>query len=372
LSAAFSFLQDLDLSEFIAKDLIVDVTLAIDAMGGDHGAEVTIPAAVEYLKQYPRDTIILVGNPDDIKAKLRAIGVKIDGGAFGDRLRLQPASQVVGMDEQPQSALRGKKDSSMRVAINLVKSGEASACVSAGNTGALMATARYVLKTIQGIDRPAIASYLPTRNGQVCMLDLGANTDCTAEHLLQFAMMGSTLVTALEQKSAPTVGLLNIGSEDIKGNEVVKQAALLLRASDLNFYGNVEGNDIFNGVTDLVVCDGFVGNVALKTAEGVAKMMGGFLKEGFTRSLYARFAALVSLPVLGDFKRRLDHRRYNGASLLGLRGIVVKSHGSADVLAFRCAIVKAAEEVRAGMWQQISVHIEKWHHERQNAQQGVS
>lgn len=229
----------------------MDVTLAIDAMGGDHGTAVTIPAAIEYLKQYPRDTIILVGNPDTMKASLQTLGIKTS--EFGVRLRLHASSQVVEMDEQPQSALRGKKDSSMRVAINLVKSGEASACISAGNTGALMATARYVLKTIPGIDRPAIASYLPTKNGQVCMLDLGANTDCSAEHLLQFAIMGSTLVTALEHKANPTVGLLNIGSEDIKGNEVVKQAALLLRASDLNFYGNVEGNDIFNGVTDLVV-----------------------------------------------------------------------------------------------------------------------
>jgi len=341
----------------------VDVTLAIDAMGGDHGTCVTIPAAVEHLKQYPRDTIILVGNPDTMKASLQALGIKTD--QFGVRLRLHPASQIVEMDEQPQSALRGKKDSSMRVAINLIKSGDASACISAGNTGALMATARYVLKTIPGIDRPAIASYLPTKSGQVCMLDLGANTDCSAEHLLQFAIMGSSLVRALEHKPNPTVGLLNIGSEDIKGNEVVKQAAALLRASDLNFYGNIEGNDVFNGVTDVVVCDGFVGNVALKTAEGVAKMMGGFLKEGFTQSWYTRFAALVALPVLKAFKHRLDHRRYNGASFLGLRGIVVKSHGSADVFAFRCAIEKAAEEARENMWQHISEHIEKWHNARQ-------
>ncbi len=341
----------------------MDVTLAIDAMGGDHGTCVTIPAAVEHLKQYPRDTIILVGNPDTMKASLQALGIKTD--QFGVRLRLHPASQIVEMDEQPQSALRGKKDSSMRVAINLIKSGDASACISAGNTGALMATARYVLKTIPGIDRPAIASYLPTKSGQVCMLDLGANTDCSAEHLLQFAIMGSSLVRALEHKPNPTVGLLNIGSEDIKGNEVVKQAAALLRASDLNFYGNIEGNDVFNGVTDVVVCDGFVGNVALKTAEGVAKMMGGFLKEGFTQSWYTRFAALVALPVLKAFKHRLDHRRYNGASFLGLRGIVVKSHGSADVFAFRCAIEKAAEEARENMWQHISEHIEKWHNARQ-------
>lgn len=347
----------------------MDVTLAIDAMGGDHGTAVTIPAAVEYLKQSPGDSVILVGQTDVIEAELRTL--RIDAGQFGARLRVHAASEVVGMDEQPQSALRGKKDSSMRVAINLVKSGEASACVSAGNTGALMATARYVLKTIPGIDRPAIASYMPTRNGQVCMLDLGANTDCTAEHLLQFAMMGSTLVTALEHKPCPTVGLLNIGSEDIKGNEVVKQAAVMLRASDLNFYGNVEGNDIFKGTTDVVVCDGFVGNVALKTTEGLAQMLGGFLREEFSRNIFTRFAGLVAMPVLKAFKRRVDHRRYNGASFLGLRGIVVKSHGSADVLAFRCAIDRAAEEARENMWQHISEHIEKWHTERQNTEQGV-
>ena len=338
----------------------MDVTIAIDAMGGDHGTHVTIPAAVEYLRKNPSDTIVLVGLPDAIETELRAIKASI-----GPNLRIHAASEVVGMDESPQLALRNKKDSSMRVAINLVKNGEASACISAGNTGALMATARYVLKTIPGIDRPAIASYLPTKKGQICMLDLGANTDCTAEHLLQFALMGSTLVTALEHKPDPSIGLLNIGSEDIKGNEVVKQAAELLRASDLNFYGNVEGNDIFKGTTDVVVCDGFVGNVALKTTEGLAQMLGGFLREEFSRNLFTRLAALVAMPVLNSFKHRVDHRRYNGASFLGLKGIVVKSHGSADAYAFHCAIERAAEEAREGMLRHISEHIEKWHHERQ-------
>lgn len=340
----------------------MDVTIAIDAMGGDHGVSVTVPATVAYLREHKGDTIVLVGQPEVIEAELRKLG----GIEKYPHIRVHAATEVVEMDEQPQSALRGKKDSSMRVSINLVKSEEASACVSAGNTGALMATARYVLKTLPGIDRPAIASFLPTNTGQVCMLDLGANTDCTAEHLLQFALMGSTLVTALEHKPSPTVGLLNIGSEDIKGNEVVKQAAELLRGSDLNFYGNVEGDDIFKGVTDVVVCDGFVGNVALKTAEGVAKMMGGFLKEGFSRNLFTKLAALVSLPVLKAFKHRLDHRRYNGASFLGLKGIVVKSHGSADAFAFQCAIERAAEEARGGMLQHISEHVEKWHHARQS------
>lgn len=349
----------------------MDVTLAIDAMGGDHSTAATLPAAVQFLKKYPRDSIILVGFPDAIESGLLSLGVKASGGEFGARLRIHASTQVVDMDEQPQSALRGKKDSSMRVAINLVKSGEASACISSGNTGALMATARYVLKTIPGIDRPAIASYLPTKNGQVCMLDLGANTDCTPEHLLQFAMMGSTLVTALEHKPSPSVGLLNIGSEDIKGNEVVKKTAALLRDSDLNFYGNVEGNDIFKGTTDVVVCDGFVGNVALKTTEGLAQMLGGFLREEFARNLFTKLAAVIAMQVLKAFKRRVDHRRYNGASFLGLKGIVVKSHGSADQLAFFCALERAAEEARGGMLEHISEHIEKWHNERQSTEQGV-
>jgi len=345
----------------------VDVTIAIDAMGGDHGAHVTVPAAVEYLRKNPNDTIVLVGLADAIEAELRAQKTSV-----GPHLRIHAASEIVGMDESPQLAMRNKKDSSMRVAINLVKDGVASACVSAGNTGALMATARYVLKTLPGIDRPAIASYLPTYKGQICMLDLGANTDCNAEHLLQFAIMGATLVTALEHKPNPSVGLLNIGSEDIKGNEVVKQAYQMLRASDLNFYGNVEGNDIFKGTTDLVVCDGFVGNVALKTTEGLAQMLGGFLREEFGRNVFTKLAALVAMPVINAFKRRVDHRRYNGASFLGLKGIVLKSHGSADDFAFLCAIERAAEEARGGMLQHISEHVEKWHRERQIAEQGAA
>jgi glycerol-3-phosphate acyltransferase PlsX len=338
----------------------VDVTIAIDAMGGDHGTHVTIPAAVRYLQQHPTDTIVLVGLPDAIEAELRTVKTSI-----GPRLRIQAASEVVGMDESPQLVLRSKKDSSMRVAINLVKNGEASACVSAGNTGALMATARYVLKMLPGIDRPAIASFLPTYKGQVCMLDLGANVDCNAENLLQFALMGTALVYAIEHKNNPTVGLLNIGSEDIKGNEIVKQASELLQKSDLNFYGNIEGNDIFKGVTDVVVCDGFVGNVALKTTEGLAQMLGGFLREEFNRNILTKLAGLIATPVLKAFRRRVDPRRYNGASLLGLKGIVLKSHGSADAFAFFCAIERAAEEARGGMLHHISEHIEKWHHASQ-------
>ena len=345
----------------------MDVTIAIDAMGGDHGTHVTIPAAVRYLQQHPNDTIVLVGLPDAIEAELRTIKM-----STGPRLRIQAASEVVGMDESPQLVLRSKKDSSMRVAINLVKNGEASACVSAGNTGALMATARYVLKMLPGIDRPAIASFLPTYKGQVCMLDLGANVDCTAENLLQFALMGTALVYAIEHKNNPTVGLLNIGSEDIKGNEIVKQASELLQQSDLNFYGNIEGNDIFKGVTDVVVCDGFVGNVALKTTEGLAQMLGGFLREEFNRNIFTKLAGLIATPVLKAFKRRVDPRRYNGASLLGLKGIVLKSHGSADAFAFFCAIERAAEEARGGMLHHISEHIEKWHYACQQKAREVS
>jgi len=320
------------------------VTVAIDVMGGDHGPRVTIPAALALLKEVSNVKVILVGLSEAIDAQLR-----LHKAQNHPRISIQHASEVVFMDESPQSALKNKKDSSMRVAINLVKSGDADACVSAGNTGALMATARFVLKTLDGIDRPAIAGILPNKNGITYMLDLGANADCTPEHLLQFAIMGSVLVSCVEDKARPTVGLLNIGSEDIKGNEVVKQTAELLRNSHLNFYGNVEGDDIYKGTTDLVVCDGFVGNVALKTSEGLAHLMGGFLGQEFKRNIFTKLMALVSMPVLKAFKKRLDPRRYNGASFLGLRGIVVKSHGGADMVAFKHAIIKAVEEAQSGV-----------------------
>ena len=262
------------------------------------------------------------------------------------------------MDESPQSALKNKKDSSMRVAINLVKSNDAEACVSAGNTGALMATARFVLKTLHGIDRPAIASNLPNQNGMTCMLDLGANSDCTSEQLLQFAVMGSMLTSALTKKKKPSVGLLNIGSEEMKGNEVVKEAANLLKDSHLNFYGNVEGNDIFKGTTDVVVCDGFVGNVALKTTEGLAQMMGKFLSEEYKRNWVTKLMGIFSIPVLKAFKKRLDPRRYNGASFLGLNGIVIKSHGGIDAYGFRYAIETAIEEVNSKIIDKIRKQLE--------------
>ncbi len=319
-------------------------------MGGDHGPRVTVPAALEFQARLPDVDVVLVGLRDAIEAELA-----VRKATPGPRLRVHHAAEVVAMDEPPAQALRYKKDSSMRVAVNLVKSGEAHACVSAGNTGALMAISRFVLKTLPGIDRPAIASVLPNmRRTNTYVLDLGANVDCTAEHLLQFGIMGAMLVAAVEHKERPSVGLLNIGVEDIKGNEAVKQAAELLRDSGLNFAGNVEGNDIFKGSIDVVVCDGFVGNVALKASEGVAQMMATTMREEFSRNLLTRLAALIAMPVIRAFRDRLDHRRYNGASLLGLRGIVIKSHGSADVFAFGQALERAVDEVRNNVPQRIA------------------
>jgi glycerol-3-phosphate acyltransferase PlsX len=334
----------------------MQVTVAIDCMGGDHGVRVTVPAALKHLSDDEHSSFILVGQQSEIDAELARCGARRD-----ERVRVRHADEVIGMDEAPAAALRAKKDSSMRVAVDLVKSGEAHACVSAGNTGALMAISRFVLKTLPGIDRPAIATILPALNGRTYMLDLGANVDCTAEHLLQFAIMGSELAACVEGKAAPTVGLLNIGEEEIKGNEVVKRAADLLRASDLNFYGNVEGDDIYKGTTDVVVCDGFVGNVVLKSSEGIAQMFATYLREEFNRTPLTQFAGLVALPVITSFKRRVDHRRYNGATLIGLRGIVVKSHGSADAFAFGFAIERAAEEARGGMLARIEERMARIH-----------
>jgi len=328
------------------------ITLAVDAMGGDHGPSVTIPAAINALSKYDQLHIILVGDKELIQTELQK------NKYTNTRLSIQHASEVVEMDESPQSALKNKKDSSMRVAINLIKEEKAQACVSAGNTGALMATARYVLKMLPGIDRPAIASSLPSQKGTTYMLDLGANTDCTAENLLQFAVMGAMLVSSVTGNPKPSVGLLNIGSEDMKGNEVVRQAGELLRRSHLNFYGNVEGNDIFKGTTDVVVCDGFVGNVALKTAEGIAQLMGRFLTQEFKRNWITKSMAFVSLLVLNRFKKRLDPRRYNGASFLGLKGIVVKSHGGADSYSFFYAIRTAIEESKNNVLENIQKQLE--------------
>jgi glycerol-3-phosphate acyltransferase PlsX len=328
------------------------VTIALDAMGGDHGPAVTVPAALAALRSRPDLNLILVGQRAVLEKELAR-----HASAESARLRIQEASQVVGMDEPPAQALRGKKDSSMRVAINLVKNGEAQAVVSAGNTGALMATARFVLKTLPGIDRPAIITAFPTVHGHVHILDLGANVDSTPEQLLQFGIMGALLVGAVEHKERPLVALLNVGVEDIKGNEVVKKADELFRASALNYHGYVEGDEIFLGKVDVIVCDGFVGNVALKSSEGLARMISQFMKEEFTRSLFAKLAALVALPVLNALRRRLDPRQYNGASLVGLNGIVIKSHGGTDTIGFEYAIRVAAEEVQNQLPQLIGARL---------------
>jgi len=321
------------------------VRLAVDCMGGDHGVAVTLPACRAFLYTHPQAELILVGS-----------AAALAPAANWPRTVCVTATEVVAMDDAIEVALRRKKDSSMRVAIEQLKPTDgarlaAHVCVSAGNTGALMAVARYVLKTLEGIDRPAIATVLPNRlDGFTTVLDLGANVDCTPEQLFQFAVMGSALVCAVEGKDDPSVGLLNIGEEAIKGSEVIKRAGELLRAAaaagQLNFHGNVEGNDIFKGTTDIVVCDGFVGNVVLKASEGLASMLIEFIRQEFTRSVFTKLAALVAMPVLKHFKQRVDHRRYNGAALLGLRGLVFKSHGSADAFAFEQALVRAYDAAR--------------------------
>jgi glycerol-3-phosphate acyltransferase PlsX len=331
------------------------ITLAVDCMGGDHGPSVTVPAVLDFLRRDPDCAAILVGREEVLRPLLLA------DSDFGSRLRVHHASEIVEMHEPVASALRSKKDSSMRVVADLVKAGTANAAVSAGNTGALMAISRFVLKTLPGIDRPAIASILPTAGGHIYVLDLGANVDCTAEHLLQFGVMGSSLVSCLEHRDRPSVGLLNIGEEDIKGNEVVKQAAELLKDSGLNFFGNIEGDDIWKGAVDIVVCDGFVGNVVLKSSEGLAQMIAGALKEEFSRSIFTKLAALMALPIIRAFKRRFDHRTYNGAGLVGLKGIVFKSHGSADAYAFGCALERAAEAARERLPEKIAARMAVLH-----------
>ncbi len=326
------------------------LTLAVDCMGGDHGPAATLPACRAFLERHADAALLLVGAPAALE------------GFSHPRARIVAASEVVAMDDSIEVALRKKKDSSMRVAIRQVKEGTASAAVSAGNTGALMAIARYLLKTLDGIDRPAIAPQLPNaRGGATTVLDLGANIDCDAEDLLQFAVLGSALVSALTGNESPTVGLLNIGEEAIKGGETIKQAGQLLRAAaasqDLNFHGNVEGNDIFKGTTDIVVCDGFVGNVALKASEGVAAMIVEFLRAEYSRGVAGKIAAVVSYPVLKALKVRLDHRRYNGAALLGLRGLVFKSHGSADALAFGHALDRAFDAARNNLLERVQARV---------------
>lgn len=328
-------------------------------MGGDHGPDVTVRAALDFLAKHQDVRVLLVG----VEERIRPFLANSDD----SRIVVRHASEIVAMDESPALAIRNKKDSSMRVALDLVKSGEADACVSAGNTGALMAISRFVLKMLPGIDRPAICAVLPTITGHVHVLDLGANVDCTPEHLLQFGIMGASLVGAIEHIDRPTVGILNIGEEDIKGNDVVKRAAELLKDSGLNFVGNVEGDGVFKGEAEVIVCDGFVGNVALKVSEGLAQMLGTFLRQEFNRNVFTRIAALVALPVLRHFKRRVDHRRYNGASLLGLKGIVLKSHGSADVFSFCNALERAADTVRSGVLVRISERLAQQQPIQENA-----
>ena len=325
-----------------------ETVIAIDCMSGDHGPSVTVAAALQALNHHARLKLILVGDQQVIAEELSRLNTQP-----GARLVLRHASQVVAMDDLPSQALRGKKDSSMRVAIDLVKSGEAHACVSAGNTGALMATARFVLKTLEGIDRPAIITALPTISGHSHVLDLGANIDCSAEVLYQFALMGSVLSSAVDNNPSPSVGLLNIGEEEIKGNEQIKEAGRMLARSGLNYYGFVEGDDIYKGTVDVVVADGFIGNVALKTSEGVAKMISHYLKLEFNRNLLTKLAGLIALPVLRALRRRIDPRAYNGASLVGLRGIVIKSHGSADDFSFATAIGEAVLEVEKNVPEKI-------------------
>jgi phosphate acyltransferase len=326
------------------------ITVSVDCMGGDHGPRVTLAACRRFLETHAHAQLLLVGLPEALSSFAHP------------RARVVAATEVVAMDDPIEVALRRKKNSSMRVAIEQVKNGAAQAAVSAGNTGALMAIARYVLKTMDGIDRPAIAGRMPNfKGGGTTMLDLGANVDCSPEHLLQFAVLGSALVSVLDDIESPSVGLLNIGEEAIKGNEVIKKTSELLRtaanAGDLNFYGNVEGNDIYQGTVDLIVCDGFVGNVALKASEGLAHKISETLKNSFTRSIFTKIAAFLSYPVLSDFKDKVDHRRYNGAALLGLNGIVFKSHGSADEVAFETALNRAYDAAHHNLLERVRSRI---------------
>jgi len=324
-------------------------------MGGDFGPDVTVLAAQKALKAFKDIELVLVGQQDVLQIHLDNLGLQNE-----PRLSIHHASEIVGMDESPALALKKKKDSSMRVAINLVKDGVVGACVSAGNTGALMATSKYVLKTIPGISRPAICTSLPTMKGHTHMLDLGANIDCTAEHLLQFAVMGSVLAQSVDENSRPRVGLLNIGSEAIKGNDIVKKANQLIAQTDLNYAGFIEGDDIYTGTVDVVVADGFTGNISLKTAEGLAHMVNSVLKAAFKKNLLTKLAALVALPVLNAVRKTLDPRQYNGASFLGLNGIVIKSHGRADIDSFFNAIKIAVIEIDKSVPERINKEIEQY------------
>ncbi|MBD3815661.1 MAG: phosphate acyltransferase PlsX [Halothiobacillus sp.] len=338
------------------------VKIAIDVMGGDHGPVVTLAAAAQFLKTHPNVTVLLVGDEALLRAQMSAHGL-----VEGEKVEIIHAPEVVEMAESPAVALRTKKKSSMRIAIDCVRDGSAQAAVSAGNTGALMATAKFVLKTLPGIERPAICTALPSRKGHTHVLDLGANVECNADHLFQFAVMGSVLVEAYDDNPAPRVGLLNVGAESIKGNDTVKAASALLENGPINYIGFVEGDDIYKGDVDVVVCDGFVGNVALKTSEGLAKMITQFLREEFGRSLMSRLAAAFAMPVLKRLKNRLDPGRYNGASFLGLQGIVIKSHGGADVAAFSSALGVALREIEKDVPRRIDQRLGQLLNEKETA-----
>ncbi len=338
------------------------ITIALDAMGGDNGPPVVVGAASLALKEIPGLELVLVGDQQQLQGELEKNGL-----SGNPRIRIQHASEVVGMDDQPVVALKKKKDSSMRVAINLVQQGSVQACVSAGNTGALMATSKFVLKTIKGISRPAICGTLPGIKGHTHMLDLGANLECEAENLAEFALMGSVLAQSVEGTQNPTIGLLNIGSEAIKGSDLIKRASQLIGESRLNYHGFVEGDDIYKGTVDVIVTDGFVGNVSLKTGEGLASLVNHMLKSEFNRNWLTRLAAICALPMLNSVRKKLDPGRYNGASLLGLNGIVVKSHGSADTSSYLNAIRIACIEVEKDVPQRISAAIESYFSQAEEA-----
>jgi phosphate acyltransferase len=330
------------------------ICIALDAMGGDHGSSEIVPAALFCLEKHKNLELILVGDESILENRLAE-----HGAAVSDRLRLVHSTEVVEMHELPSLALRNKKDSSMRIAIQQVKERHAAACVSAGNTGALMAMARYVLKMLPGIDRPAICSMMPAMAGHTHVLDLGANIDPSSEQLFQYAVMGAELTSAVDNTNNPSVALLNVGAEEIKGNDRVKQAAVLLQESHLNYVGFVEGNDLYTNKVDVIVCDGFSGNIALKASEGVAELFRAHASQVFRGSVYGKLAALISSPVLKEIRRKIDPRRYNGASLLGLKGIVVKSHGGADKLSFSHAIEEAMKEVSKNVPERISERLEE-------------
>ncbi len=329
--------------------------IALDAMGGDHGPKVTVPAAKKALREIREIELVLVGDQDQLNAEIDRQGMNDES-----RIRVHHTTEVVGMDEAPALALKKKKDSSMRVAIDLVKANTVQACVSAGNTGALMATGKFVLKTIPGISRPAICTMLPSMNGNTHMLDLGANLECTPENLREFAVMGSVLAQSVEGVEKPTVGLLNIGSEAMKGGDSIKQASQLIGETGINYYGFVEGDDIYKGTVNVVVTDGFAGNVSLKTAEGMAALVNHVLRQEFRKNLITKIAAIVALPVLQAVRKILDPRRYNGASLLGLNGIVIKSHGGADTSSFFNAIKIASIEIENDVPTKISRIVESY------------